>query len=354
MKVQVYAYFHNPAGSICNVAKEWCLELEKHFDVKVHDYSGQNCRFPKMIHLLGEHDPVADVGIYFGYPSYIKTSGNLLAKHKVKIAVFTSETTLSDLEVGQTKLMDLDLLCVPSNYVRCLFNNVVHRNRIMVVNHGVNEKFFECKSAKRNDFTYLYVFQNSQTGGTVERKGFIELLQAFKLLRESHKLTDVKMLIKTTSNIEADIEKLKDANENVEFNIRYLPIEELANLYSSCHAYVNSSRAEGFGITVLEAMAAGIPVVSPIHTGLTEMLSEMNCVSIKYDVRHTTHFRYATNNGEIVKIDPVEIAKSMKYTYDHYQELSKYSEQLRDLVIQKYSWENVLKGAVQWIKEHNM
>jgi glycosyltransferase involved in cell wall biosynthesis len=39
----------------------------------------------------------------------------------------------------------------------------------------------------------------------------------------------------------------------------WLPREELADLYLRAHAYVNATLFEGFGMPVLEALAAGIP-----------------------------------------------------------------------------------------------
>jgi glycosyltransferase involved in cell wall biosynthesis len=46
--------------------------------------------------------------------------------------------------------------------------------------------------------------------------------------------------------------------------------EELRDLYCTHHVFLCTSTAEGWGLTGLEAMACGLLVISPRHTGLAE------------------------------------------------------------------------------------
>ena len=54
----------------------------------------------------------------------------------------------------------------------------------------------------------------------------------------------------------------------------HVPDEHLPGLYAGARAFVLPSRYEGFGLTALEAMAAGVPVVASDRTALPETVGD--------------------------------------------------------------------------------
>ena len=44
------------------------------------------------------------------------------------------------------------------------------------------------------------------------------------------------------------------------------------DLYRICHAYVYPSRGDSFGMTLLEAIACGLPTISTSEPGATELI----------------------------------------------------------------------------------
>ena len=52
-----------------------------------------------------------------------------------------------------------------------------------------------------------------------------------------------------------------------------LPLDELANLLASAHLFISAAQHEGFGITTVEAMSAGVPVIVT-RTGVHEQIVE--------------------------------------------------------------------------------
>jgi glycosyltransferase involved in cell wall biosynthesis len=53
-----------------------------------------------------------------------------------------------------------------------------------------------------------------------------------------------------------------------------IPFKQLWSLYAAADAFLITSKAEGLGMPVLEAMSCGVPVVAPDHTSFHEHLSD--------------------------------------------------------------------------------
>jgi len=53
-----------------------------------------------------------------------------------------------------------------------------------------------------------------------------------------------------------------------------MPQAEMARLYAQCDVFVLPSLFEGFGLVLLEALAAGLPVISTPHTGAIDLVKD--------------------------------------------------------------------------------
>lgn len=95
------------------------------------------------------------------------------------------------------------------------------------------------------------------------RKGFKELIEAWNKTKAS-KDSNVLLVLHSTSepNI-ASGEQYVDFSGNilVTENVLKLSKDDLYGLYKACDIYVHPALCEGFGIPIVEAMAAGKPVV---------------------------------------------------------------------------------------------
>lgn len=111
--------------------------------------------------------------------------------------------------------------------------------------------------------------------GTIEhRKNIRGLLDAFAIAKEDPQFSDVKLFLVGADGWGSDEtkkEKRKMKNgDSVEF-LGYIDEQQKRELLASASLFVYPSFYEGFGLPVLEAMAAGIPVIASNRTSLPEV-----------------------------------------------------------------------------------
>jgi glycosyltransferase involved in cell wall biosynthesis len=164
----------------------------------------------------------------------------------------------------------------------------VPRERIVVTPLGVDERFFigdeghnpagilRKYSIPENRPLVLYV------GGIDPRKNTGMLLRSFvKLLQIARERGEVEPLLMLAGKIQTDREfpalaalvKSLDLESHVLLP-GFVPDQDLLRVYSISSAFFFPSLYEGFGLPPLEAMAAGLPVVSSNTSAMPEILGD--------------------------------------------------------------------------------
>ncbi|TNC27352.1 FkbM family methyltransferase [Amycolatopsis alkalitolerans] len=100
---------------------------------------------------------------------------------------------------------------------------------------------------------------------------------------------DVRLTIKTINGRShpLEAERLRAAvagDGRIELIEHYLSLDELHQLYEDSSCYVSLHRSEGFGLTVAEAMARAMPVISTDYSSTTEFLDEHTGWPIPYEL----------------------------------------------------------------------
>lgn len=151
------------------------------------------------------------------------------------------------------------------------------------------------------------------------RKGLCTLIKAFK---EVLSKTDATLLIVGKGD-QTKVKKIADSL-NISDNIVFTGFVDeitLNKCYALCDLYVVPSRLEGFGLTILDAMAAGKPIVATNVGAIPEII-------------------HNGENGLLVELNDIKNLSNCILTYLNNDSMSKHvGNKNRKYINNKYTWE---------------
>jgi glycosyltransferase involved in cell wall biosynthesis len=173
------------------------------------------------------------------------------AAHRSRAIVVVSEATRADLEK---------------------YYPFTH-GRVIVIHHGVDEAFFALNRASVAASTLTRNAQYILCVSTLHpHKNLERLIRAFARKPRDFTLTIAGMRGFHSAALERLIAEL-GCSDSVKLT-GWIPRDELMSLYAQARAFIYPSTFEGFGMPVLEAMAAGIPVGCSDIPPLREVTSD--------------------------------------------------------------------------------
>jgi glycosyltransferase involved in cell wall biosynthesis len=153
----------------------------------------------------------------------------------------------------------------------------IPEDKIIVVYEGYDSAAFKKidkeivnRFKENNNLPDRFLFYPAATWA---HKNHLNLLKAYRILIDRYKIHDNLLLtgIKMENHkaVEEEIDRL-GLHDKVIY-LGYLPYEELPLIYNAASIMVFPSLFEGFGLPVIEAMAAGLPVSCSNTTSLPEI-----------------------------------------------------------------------------------
>ncbi len=102
------------------------------------------------------------------------------------------------------------------------------------------------------------------------------------------------------------------------FDSRRLSREALARVYAGAHAFLFPSFGEGFGLTMAEAMATGLPVLFTPWSAMRDLADESCGYPLRYElIRHDLAGK-TSNNGSNKDIQDVQDGKDVRQAGPNY------------------------------------
>lgn len=225
---------------------------------------------------------------------------------------------LRSLELAHPRIIEKELLeyreadaiTIPSGFVRETFlKRGVPAAKLLMAPYGVNLSNFQ-PTGKQDK-----VFRVIHCGNLSLRKGVHYLLEAFAGLKLPG--AELWLIGSLSREIRPFLQRFASPN------IRHLgpfPEPELHKYYSQGSVYCLNSIEDGFGMTLMQAMACGLPVITTTNTGAADAVRP-------------------GRDGFVIPIREVAaLQEKLLYFYEHPEERRSMGEAARRRVQAGYTW----------------
>jgi len=227
---------------------------------------------------------------------------------------------------------------VPSRYVAWELERAGIKCDITLVPHGVRVE--KIRNTPRNNM-WRKIFGDKLVCLYVAhrhiRKGFKELVEAWKRSkagRDPNVLLVLHTSRKPNKVSGEDFIIPEEGNIVVTDNILQLNHEDLYGLYRAADIYIHGALAEGFGIPIIEAIAAGLPTL----TLDAPPMSELNRIP---------EARVKVASQEI-KVDRGIVTYRLNYP-----DITDYAEKIDQMVYDRWYRQDIMERQQEYITEYN-
>jgi 1,2-diacylglycerol 3-alpha-glucosyltransferase len=180
------------------------------------------------------------------------------------------------------------------------------------------------------------------------RKGTDCVIKAIAMLVEK-KVCNVSLIL----HLQTEMRDLSPELEKVLSYLREKGILKIINqtvqrpgLYHMGDVYVYPSRLDGIGLSLVEALSCGLPVITSDHPPMNEFALSEGCQLVKIDRL------YARRDGYYwpqCTINVEDLAEKMKYFAKNIEKIKQLSQNARNYAIEKLNWKKNSAGLMDII-----
>ncbi|MAG50811.1 hypothetical protein CL621_04205 [archaeon] len=248
------------------------------------------------------------------------------------IDIVREDKTIFDLYLGLLKPL-AKFGIKKADFVHCVSNNVMRKalefyrtNKIKIIPNGVDTKLFS-PDIKTNIRERFNIKKDEILVATVSRlapkNGIEYLVKAAKQISQKQK--NIKFLIVGGGPLK---EKLKDLSSGFEKNIIFtgnIPHDETPKFLAASDIFVRPSITEGFGISFVEAMSCGLPIITTEAVGKLKILR---------DREHGFIIKSKNVDELVIALNKLIQNKSLR---------NEFGEKARKYAIKHYDWNIVVE-----------
>jgi len=290
--------------------------------------------------------------IFADYPQFWKEGYGKI------VGFFLHEGTR--LHPGWSDVMNTaELMFVPSRATYNLFRANGVQVPMKIIPFGINPEFYYPKEFERDE-NYLFLSVNSWTGNIGDRKGTDLLIKAFD--EEFRPEEKVKLILKigtfwqkngTEFYAQSIFKILGHVNPNILINDIYVPEKELATYYQQADCFVSPTRGEAFGLTIINAMACGLPVIvtkdnNSGHMDFCRGKDSVLWIDVEKLEQADLRFFAQGNMQPVPSLD--NLKKQMRYAFEHRQEMLDKGKINSEEIQKNWTWENSAKKLLEELK----
>lgn len=261
------------------------------------------------------------------------------------------------------------------------YNLQKDRNRI--ITHGVDPEIFKFDVSSRKNIRNFYNVKDSDIlliniGAMTKNKGIILILSCLHHLVNVMGKTHYKLLLKGTGDLyqtkrflEIYFEELQSINvlnkqdmnnlltNHIIFTDKTLSYSKINDLFNAADLYISPYIAEGFNLTSLEALSAGLPVMISSTGSTKEYIEDIYNNGGKDYIIYVESSVMVLQNGfkcNNIKLETViktlveneSHINNMKFMRDG-NNVTPY-QSIREFIVKNYSWSNVASLLFDYFK----
>ena len=303
----------------------------------------------KSLKLL-EKGAVPDVQIAFEYP---QNYAYLVAPRKIGLMVY--ETDVLPDEWVRNINRYLDMLIVPNKFCEKIMLNNGVRVPVRIVPYGVdlNEySAFSGKQEKHKQLTFLHIaLPHKRKATDIVLAAFLDAFRANE---------DVKLIIKmpgwSKNKLPWEYDIRKEAglpNDKVAIIAEPYTDRQMSKLYKSADVFLQPSFSEGFGMSILEAFASGIPAVVTGFGAQMEFCNDENSFIIGYKPIAANEIQYDVdtpgNNAVVGRADQDELVSVLRKIYKN-PRIAHDKKHAAIKTAEAYTWQTAVDKLIESIE----